>query len=31
MQLKGRWCDDDQNVQVSRGGTQPLPKLTFCQ
>ena len=30
MQLEGRWCDDYQDVQVSRGGTQPLPKSPFC-
>ena len=31
MQLEGRWCDDDQDIQVPRGGTQPLPKLPICQ
>ena len=24
-QLEGRWCDNDLDVQVSRGGTQPPP------
>ena len=23
--LEGRWCNDNPDVQVSRGGTQPLP------
>ena len=24
-QLEGRWCNDDQDVQICRGGTQSLP------